>query len=58
MTASTFLLHRDAGHWIVGLIWHDRLGGHMPAGGHGEVGEECTTPPSVKSWRRPATKPA
>ncbi|MFC5889585.1 NUDIX domain-containing protein [Kitasatospora sp. CM 4170] len=39
MTASTFLLHRDAGHWIVGLIWHDRLGGHMPAGGHGEVGE-------------------
>ncbi|WP_455428687.1 NUDIX domain-containing protein [Kitasatospora aureofaciens] len=39
VTASTFLLRRNAGHWNVGLIWHDRLGSHMPAGGHGEVGE-------------------
>lgn len=39
VTASTFLLRRDAGRWRVGLIWHDRLGSHMPVGGHGEVGE-------------------
>ncbi|MEE1823794.1 NUDIX domain-containing protein [Streptomyces sp. BE20] len=39
VTASTFLLRRDAGQWSVGLIWHDRLESHMPAGGHGEVGE-------------------
>ncbi|GAA2969484.1 hypothetical protein GCM10010519_00790 [Streptomyces lactacystinicus] len=39
VTASTFLLRRDAGQWFVGLIWHERLGSHMPAGGHGEVGE-------------------
>ncbi|WP_055587059.1 NUDIX domain-containing protein [Streptacidiphilus griseoplanus] len=39
VTASTFLLRRDAGLWSVGLIWHDRLGSHVPAGGHGEVGE-------------------
>ncbi|MGA5819947.1 NUDIX domain-containing protein [Kitasatospora sp. NPDC094028] len=39
VTASTFLLRRDDGHWSVGLIWHDRLGSHMPAGGHGEPGE-------------------
>lgn len=39
VTASTFLLRREAGDWQVGLIFHDRLGSHMPAGGHSESGE-------------------
>lgn len=39
VTASTFLLHCDAGRWSVGLIWHDRLKCHMPAGGHVEPEE-------------------
>jgi hypothetical protein len=32
VTASTFLLRREAGDWQVGLIFHDRLGSHMPTG--------------------------
>jgi 8-oxo-dGTP pyrophosphatase MutT (NUDIX family) len=39
VTASTFLIRHNKEHWEVGLIFHDRLGSHMPAGGHLEAGE-------------------
>lgn len=41
VTASTFLVRRvtEEQEWQVGLIWHDRLEAHMPAGGHAEIGE-------------------
>lgn len=38
-TASTFVFHRFADRWRLGLIVHPRLGKHMIAGGHVEPDE-------------------
>ncbi len=39
VTASTMLLRRAEDGWQVGLVWHERLQCHVPAGGHLEAGE-------------------
>jgi len=39
LTASTYLLRREGGSWAIGLIWHERLAGRLPSGGHVELGE-------------------
>lgn len=41
-TASTLLVRRDGSRWLVGLVWHPRMGGWLPAGGHVEDGETPT----------------